>query len=134
MSKPVPAIIALVCVMALVACSSEADVTQAQPEPGQNLTVEGSNEEGPIFLTFGGFLHIDSSGANLCSSLAESFPPQCGDALVRIVGSADDIIDAARSSFDNPDDAPITTENDVTWSTEWVTIPGLLEDDRLIVD
>lgn len=91
-------------------------------------------EEGPISINFGGFFHSDGELTQLCSSLAESFPPQCGVSIIEIVGPLDVILEHVAESFGDPDTAPIRTEQGITWTDEWANVPGILEAGKLFVD
>ena len=67
-----------------------------------------------------GFLIDDGQEARLCELLAESLPPQCGGASV-VIDSLDQI---------DPDE--ITSDGNVTWTDQLVTVLGELVDDTLV--
>ena len=78
----------LAAALTVAACGGgDADTPTATGLP---LSVEGLIEaepEGDVPVV--GFLVIDSNGSRFCSSLAESFPPQCGGPFVAISGLDD---------------------------------------------
>ena len=47
-----------------------------------------------------GFIFIDGAGSQLCGSLAESFPPQCGDPIVGLADLQPDSVVALQSPGD----------------------------------
>ncbi len=71
-------------------------------------------------LAVKGFLIDDGQEARLCELLAESFPPQCGGASV-VIDSLDQI---------DPDE--MTSNGDVTWTDQLVTVLGELVDGTLV--
>jgi hypothetical protein len=71
-------------------------------------------------LALQGFLVDDGQQARLCETLAESFPPQCGAASV------------ALDSIDQIDPDELSTEGNVTWTDNPVTVLGELVDGVLV--
>ena len=69
-----------------------------------------------------GFYVDDGSGARLCEALAESFPPQCGEASIALGDGALDVID--------PDE--IQEAQGVAWTDYPVTIIGEIVDGTLV--
>jgi hypothetical protein len=69
-----------------------------------------------------GFVVADENGIRLCDALAESFPPQCGEASVEL----------ADLSGVDPDE--LTTAQGVTWTDQPVTILGELRSGVLVPD
>lgn len=90
-------------------------------QPVAALSVaEALTSSGRVAVT--GFL-VDTGGeAKLCEALAESFPPQCGEAGIPITG------------YDQIDPDDLQTEGAVTWTDEATTIRGELVDGTLVVD
>ena len=65
--------------------------------------------------------YVDAGeGARLCSALLESFPPQCGEPSLALDDS---------SSVDPTD---LTTEGEVTWSADPVTVEGEIDGDTFL--
>lgn len=91
-----------VALLALGACG-QGDDTAAEPE---TVTVVGS-------------LFDDADGLRLCESVAESYPPQCGEPVHPVDASAVEL-------------PPFTTEGDVSWS-ESVTVTGEVTEDGTIL-
>lgn len=68
-----------------------------------------------------GFYLADGDGARLCEALAESFPPQCGGASI------------ALEPAEPPAGATTTTEGDVTWSEQPISVEGQIDGDVFVV-
>jgi len=73
-------------------------------------------------LAVQGFLLDDGSGFKLCELLAESYPPQCGGASVRISG------------FEEVLGTPLANAQGVSWTDSTVTFFGELVDGTFVVD
>ncbi len=69
-----------------------------------------------------GFLLDDGTGARLCEALAESFPPQCGGTSIAV------------SNYEEVLDVPLQSEQNTTWTDEWVTFFGEIVDGVFVVD
>lgn len=69
-----------------------------------------------------GFLFDDGSGPELCETLAESFPPQCGGASVPVTGHEEAV------------DVPLVTEQGVTWTDQALVLFGEYVDGAFLVD
>ena len=81
---------------------------------GQTLTVsEAKSASGLYSVT--GFLVATGDVVRLCATLAESFPPQCGEASIEVQG------------LDLSTIPEIETESDVSWTDEPVTLTGVIE-------
>ncbi len=121
---------------AAVADSEQTTQRDNEADIGDLLSDDASIafDDGPLQATFGGYLLIEGESQRMCASLLESYPPQCGEELIELVGDFDTITERARESFEDPDNAPITTDAGVTWTTEWTTIRGILADGTLLVD
>lgn len=78
----------------------------------------GAGVDGPFLVAA---YYVDAGdGARLCSALLESFPPQCGEPSLIL---------------DDPsviDGAVLTTEGDVTWSGDLVTVEGEIDGDTFV--
>jgi hypothetical protein len=101
-----------VAVLAVVILGCGSDNENDSVSNGLPLSVEGLLEAEPSgTVETVGFVVIDQTGARLCFALAESFPPQCGEASVEIV---------------NPDDLEVVFEEsgDVRWTDPAVVISG----------
>jgi len=48
------------------------------------LTACGTTTDSGSLTEYSGIIFNDSTGSQLCGSLAESFPPQCGDPIIRL--------------------------------------------------
>jgi hypothetical protein len=75
--------------------------------------------DGPFLMS--GFYLAAGDDARLCEALAESFPPQCGGASIRL------------DPGDVPEGATTTTEGEVTWSEEPISVEGQIDGDVFVV-
>ncbi len=77
--------------------------------------------EGPRHAAVRGFLVTDETGTRLCSTLLESFPPQCGWAWVVVPNpdGLDYVFDEARG---------------VRWTPSPIVLPGTFDGVRLLAD
>jgi len=130
-SGPAPA--AGTCLAGDPACEDFDDTTGAEPPP-ELLTPQPFDEAGPLLLTFGGYFVSDGTRSQLCASLAESFPPQCGETIIEIEGDYDLLLESVRESFGNPDDASLFNEGDIWWTDEFINLRGELIAGRLIIE
>jgi hypothetical protein len=81
------------------------------------LAYEGSE---PVAVH--GFIIRTSEIAQLCETLAESYPPQCAGASLTLVNA------------DRTDDLPLLEEGDVQWSPDTVILVGTLAGDELTIE
>jgi hypothetical protein len=92
--------------------------------PGGGLTVEAAlttDAEGPLLV--GGFLvAVESDTIRLCSVLAESFPPQCGEPSLLVENLDLATIEGLRS------------EGDVSWTDDQIELIGEVAKGVLAVD
>lgn len=72
------------------------------------------------FLMSGFYLAVGGE-ARLCESLAESFPPGCGGTSI--------LLDPAEA----PEGVATTTEGDVTWSEQPISVEGQIDGDVFVV-
>ena len=94
---------AAVVVASSAACGADSDTpsTSAAPDP---VTVEQLVERSadtPIEVR--GLLYVDEGGTRLCAAVLESYPPQCGEPSVELVGLDLSAVDGT------------TTEGSITW-------------------
>ena len=146
-------VLALVIVaLAAGACGSDDDQTGASdattscpvddPNCGDDVSavappIDGSialPDEGPISISFGCFFYAQGEQAQLCDSLAESFPPQCGNSIIELEAPFEVVLDHVRESFGDPDQARLNTEQDVWWTDEWINLSGILENGKLLLE
>jgi hypothetical protein len=77
-----------------------------------------------------GYLFDDGTGLRLCSVLAESFPPQCGGAMLTVEGfDFDRMIEVPEYEF-------VQVENSagVTWSDGHITLLGEVVNANLVIE
>ncbi len=101
---------------------------RSEPNPpaanaiGPALTVAEALEadaEGPLLVR--GFVYAAEGGLRLCDALAESYPPQCAGASIRVEG-------VSLSEFER-----VETAEGVSWTQAAVKILGDLENGALVV-
>lgn len=78
-------------------------------------------------LAVKGFLFVENDEIRLCEALAESFPPQCGGAVLTIDAPSVDAL-----TFD--DEVPLNSAQGVTWTDFHITLLGELDGETLVVD
>lgn len=101
----------------LVACISAALVLAAACGPDSEVAPPAADDES---FTEGFLVHRDGV-TRVCEMLAESFPPQCGGASLRVEGLDLDAM------------AGLETAEGVTWSNEALRLTGRLSGDLLTV-
>ncbi len=72
-----------------------------------------------------GFIFIDSTGARICESMMESYPPQCGEPSVRLLDLDPGSVVALMSPSD-PTLAPVSWTEYVQWVTGDAANEGLI--------
>lgn len=90
--------------------------------PDGSVTVSdavSSGIDGPFLMS--GYWVSDAGGDQLCATLAESFPPQCGLPAIAVQADTTQVPDG------------LTREGDVTWSEEPVSIEGEIVDGVFVV-
>ena len=133
--KPLLAVAALALALVTTGCGSDEDsaspspppaaappASAGVPAPGGGLTVEeaiASTLDGPLLVR--GYYVSDGSVVRLCSALAESHPPQCGGASLRLEPKL--MLDADE----------LETAEGVTWSEREVSLLGTVRDGVLTV-
>ena len=115
-------------------CVDGADAGQAAPLPSAIALSDPNDANAPLQVTFGGFFYSDGTVSQLCSSLAESFPPQCGSLVIDIEAPLDVVLDFVAESFGNPEEAKINIDQGIYWTDEWVNLSGVLAANRLVLE
>ena len=88
----------------------------------------------PLQVNFGGFFYSDGTISQLCSALAESFPPQCGSVVIDIEAPLDLVLEYVAESFGNPEDAKINIDQGIYWTDDWINLSGTLQANRLVLE
>ena len=91
---------------------------------GPGISIEdalGSTLDEPLLVN-GALVAQQDGEVRLCSALAESFPPQCGGASLRVEGLDLSTVEG------------LTSANGVTWSEDQVQLLGRVENGVLTVD
>ena len=94
----------------------------------------GGDDGGPLQISFGGFFYSDGEVSQLCSALAESFPPQCGAVVIDLQAPLETVLEHVAESFGDPETASINVDSGVYWTDEWINLSGTLEADRLVLE
>jgi len=115
-------------------CADGADGGAAGPLPDTITLGDPDNPDAPLQISYGGFFFSDGTVSQLCSALAESFPPQCGSLVVEVVAPLDTVLEHVAESFGNPDDAKINIEQGVYWTDDWINLSGTLEGNNLVLE
>lgn len=89
-----------------------------EPPPASSPISSAADMTGPVAVT--GFIVAVDGEIRLCEALAESFPPQCGEASIPV------------TSLDQVDPDDLKTEGAVTWTDYQVTIFGEMVDGTLV--
>ena len=115
------------------------DAVNCDDTPGQPLEEEPASASGSVtelggltvsealatdatgILIVKGHLFADASGVRLCEGLAKSFPPQCGGTSIEV---------SALTTLE----VMTTSEGDVRWSDQVVTVVGEIVDGVLVAD
>lgn len=105
-------------------CADTGGDMAAEPLPDGGDDVTGAPVE-----TVTGLFHIQDGVARLCGSFMESFPVQCGDEIVQVVGVTADNL----GEWIDLDDSTVWDEQGVVWVDEPVTLIGVIEDGVLTV-
>lgn len=114
------------------AADTAVDATDALPSAVALGNPDDPNA--PLPITFGGFFYSDGTVVQLCSALAESFPPQCGSVVIDIEASVDLALQYVAESFGNADDAKINIDQGIYWTDDWVNLSGTLQANRLVLE
>lgn len=126
MTHRVSALLGAIALVAMTACGSSdgshSPGSSAGPGPAGAITVEqlvARSADTPIAVQ--GLLHIDHGTARLCAAILESFPPQCGEPSVEVIG------------LDPSAVAGTTTAQGVTWKEGTVLTLQRAADGRFTV-
>ena len=109
---------AVLAALTLAGCGGD-DEPAGGGDPAEISVEEAVDHEGPAVVT--GSLLANGDDVKLCAALAESFPPQCGGASLRVEGLKLAEVDG------------LITEGDVSWTDRPVQLLGIVEDETLTV-
>lgn len=110
--------------------SSDAD----DPLPSVVTLGDPNDPDAPLAITFGGFFYSDGTVSQLCSALAESFPPQCASVVIDIEAPLDVALGHVADAFGSSNDARINIDQGVYWTDDWVNLSGTLQANRLVLE
>ena len=99
---------------------TDAGATMLAVGPGIGVADALASTLGGLLLVNGAVVIVDGE-ARLCSTLAESFPSQCGGDSIPVVG-----LDVATLD--------LRTEGSVSWTDDHVQLLGTVRDDVLVID
>jgi hypothetical protein len=109
--------------LAFAACGSDGDTEPAgSAAPGPGISIEealAADADEPLLVN--GNLLVEGDDVRFCSALAESFPPQCGGASLRVEG-----LDLGQLEG-------LTSARDVTWTDRPIQLLGTVGDGVLTV-
>ena len=115
-------------------CADGADAGSAPDLPSAVSLSDPNDPEAPLRVSFGGFFYSDGTVSQLCSALAESFPPQCGSVVINLEAPLDVVLDHVAESFGNPEDAKINIDQGIYWTDDWINLSGILAANRLVLE
>lgn len=115
-------------------CADDGSAGEAPALPSAVALADPEDPNAPLAITFGGFFYSDGTVVQLCSALAESFPPQCGSVVIDIEAPIDLALEYVAESFGNPDDAKINIDQGIYWTDDWVNLSGTLQANRLVLE
>ena len=115
-------------------CADGVDGGAAAPLPSAIALTDPNDSDAPLQISFGGFFYSDGTTSQLCSSLAESFPPQCGLVVIDIEAPLETVLEYVAESFGNPDDAKINIDQGIYWTEDWINLSGTLQANRLLLE
>ena len=115
-------------------CADGADGGAAAPLPSAIALNDPDNPDAPLQVSFGGFFYSDGEVSQLCSALAESFPPQCGSVVINIEAPLDVVLEHVAEAFGNPEDAKINIDQGIYWTDNWINLSGILAANRLVLE
>jgi hypothetical protein len=122
------------CLAADPDCADGADAGAAPELPSAVSLSDPNNPDAPLRVSFGGFFYSDGTVSQLCSALAESFPPQCGSVVINLEAPLDVVLDHVAESFGNPEDAKINIDQGIYWTDDWINLSGILAANRLVLE
>jgi hypothetical protein len=115
-------------------CADGTDGGAATPLPSAIALTDPDDPEAPLQVSFGGFFYSDGEVSQLCSALAESFPPQCGSVVIDIEAPLDVVLEHVAEAFGNPEDAKINIDQGIYWTDNWINLSGILAANRLVLE
>ena len=115
-------------------CADGAGGGAAAPLPSAIALNDPDDPESPLQVSFGGFFYSDGEVSQLCSALAESFPPQCGSVVIDIEAPLDVVLEHVAEAFGNPEDAKINIDQGIYWTDNWINLSGILAANRLVLE
>lgn len=115
-------------------CADGADGGAAGDLPDVVSLADPNDPNAPLQVSFGGFFYSDGTVSQLCSALAESFPPQCGSVVINLEAPLDLVLEHVAESFGNPDDAKVNIDQGIYWTDDWINLTGTLQANRLVLE
>ena len=115
-------------------CADDAGAGAAPELPIAVSLSDPNDPDAPLQVSFGGFFYSDGTVSQLCSALAESFPPLCGSVVINIEAPLDVVLDHVAESFGNPEDAKINIDKGIYWTDDWINLSGILAANRLVLE
>lgn len=115
-------------------CLDGADAGAAADLPEVVSLSDPDDPNAPLRVNFGGFFYSDGTASQLCSALAESFPPQCASIVIDIEAPLDLVLEYVAESFGNPEDAKINIDQGIYWTDDWINLTGTLQANRLVLE
>lgn len=115
-------------------CDDLDDGGAADPLPSVVTLGDPLDPDTPLQISFGGFFFSDGEQSQLCSALAESFPPQCASPVIALEAPLEVVLEHVAESFGNPEDAKINIDQGIYWTDDWINLSGVLEANRLVLE
>lgn len=115
-------------------CAEDAGTADEVELPSAVALTDPNDPDAPLLITFGGFFYSDGERSQLCSSMLESLPPQCGTVVIEIEAPLDVVLGHVADSFANPGDARVNIDQGVYWTDNWVNLSGTLQANRLVLE
>jgi hypothetical protein len=104
------------------AAGTDAAVSGAAPADGGLTVAEALASDLDEPLMVAGYLFVDGDAVRLCDAIAESHPPQCGGAALRVVGLDVSTIDS------------LQRDGDRGWTEQRISILGEVDGDTITID
>jgi len=115
-------------------CADGADAGAAGDLPDVVSLTDPNDPNAPLQVSFGGFFYSDGTVSQLCSALAESFPPQCASVVINLEAPLDLVLEHVAESFGNPEDAKVNIDQGIYWTDDWINLTGSLQANRLVLE
>jgi hypothetical protein len=119
--KTLALIATLLTAAALAGCGDDDDSSDAPPGGTTTPAFIGDVSDSDEPQLVSGNLLVQGGEERLCSALAESFPPQCGEPSLLVDGLDLDTV------------ADLTTQGDVSWTDRPIVLEGVVDGDTLTV-